>query len=266
MAYRPQANGLVERRNKELLNHLRSLVYEKRIRDNWSYYLPLVQRILNYTIDGSIGTQPARVILGDLQTSDLAMDIPADWSGRNVEDCLVKLREGQATLVRATREFLNKNQRKRASDGREKRQEVTKFEVGQYVLLKYPNKPPDKLSALYRGPIEIVAIDRPDIIKVRDLTTDKVSVVHTSRLRLFRHPAEMTPEELEVLAGIDVDEYFVESIIDHEERGRNVKNWKFRVRWSGYEPDEDSWLNWNAVKDLAALDKYSQEHPELKLG
>ena len=136
VAYRPQANGLVERRNKELLNHLRSLVYEKRIRDNWSYYLPLVQRILNYIIDGSIGTQPARVILGDLQTSDLAMDIPADWSGRNVEDCLVKLREGQATLVRATREFLKKNQRKRASDGREKRQEVTKFEVGQYVLLK----------------------------------------------------------------------------------------------------------------------------------
>ena len=76
----------------------------------------------------------------------------------------------------------------------------------------------------------------------------------------------MTPEELEVLAGIDVDEYFVESIKDHEERGRNVKNWKLRVIWSGYEPDEDSWLNWNAVKDLAALDKYSQDHPELKLG
>jgi hypothetical protein len=50
-------------------------------------------------------------------------------------------------------------------------------------------------------------MDRPDIVEVRDLTTGKVSVVHTSRLRLFRHPAEMTPEELEVLAGIDVDEY-----------------------------------------------------------
>jgi hypothetical protein len=84
-------------------------------------------------------------------------------------------------LVRATRDFLKKNQRKRAADGREKCQEVTKFE-GQYVLLKYPNKPPDKLSALYRGPMEIVAMERPDIIKVRDLTTDKVSVVHTSRL------------------------------------------------------------------------------------
>jgi len=79
-------------------------VYEKRIRDVWSYYLPLVQRILNYTVDGSIGTQSARVILGDLTTSDLAMDVPADWSGRNVEDYLVKLLEGQATLVRATRD------------------------------------------------------------------------------------------------------------------------------------------------------------------
>ena len=60
-----------------------------------------------------------RVILGDLTTSDQAMDVPADGSGRNVDDYLVKLREGQATLVRATRDFLKKNQRKRAADGRE---------------------------------------------------------------------------------------------------------------------------------------------------
>jgi len=63
VAYRPQANGLVD---KELLNHLRSLVYEKRIRELWSYYLPLMQKIPNYTIDGSIGTQPTRAIFGDL--------------------------------------------------------------------------------------------------------------------------------------------------------------------------------------------------------
>ena len=42
---------------------------------------------------------------------------------------------------------------------------------------------------------------------------------------------------------------FVKSIIDHEETGQNLKNWKFWVRWSGYETDEVSWLNWNAVKD-----------------
>jgi len=71
-----------------------------------------------------------------------------------------------------------------------------KFEVSKYVLLKYPNRPPNKLSALYRDPMEIVAMDCPDFVKVRDLTTDKVPVVHTSMLHLFKHPAEMTSEEL----------------------------------------------------------------------
>jgi len=62
---------------------------------------------------------------------------------------------------------------------------------------------PSSRQRSYRGPMEIVTMDRPDIIKVRDLTTDKVSVVHTST------PAEMTPKELELRTGIDVDEYFV---------------------------------------------------------
>ena len=63
-----------------------------------------MQRILNYTVDGSIGTQPVRVILGDVSTSDLAMDMPSNWSGRNVEDHLVQMPEGQV-LIRATGEF-----------------------------------------------------------------------------------------------------------------------------------------------------------------
>ena len=76
----------------------------------------------------------------------------------------------------------------------------------------------------------------------------------------------MTEQEIEVLSAIDLDEYYVEKIVAHEEKGRNPKNWKFKVRWVEYEPEEDSWLNWTAVKDLAALDTYSMEHPELHLG
>ena len=52
-------------------------------------------------------------------------------------------------------------------------EKVTKFEVGQHVPLQHPHK----LSGLYRGQMKIFPIDRPDIIKVRDLTTDKVSSV-----------------------------------------------------------------------------------------
>ena len=56
--------------------------------------------------------QSARVIFGDLETSD--------WGGKKVEDYLVRLREAQVTLIKATQEFLKKNQRKRAADGRVK--------------------------------------------------------------------------------------------------------------------------------------------------
>ena len=86
------------------------------------------------------------------------MDVPSDWGGKKVEDYLVRLREAQVTLIKATQEFLKKNQRKRAADGRVKSKKVTIFVVGQFVLLQYPSRPPDKLSGLYRGPFEIVAI------------------------------------------------------------------------------------------------------------
>ena len=68
--YHPQGNSMAERRMKEVGAHLRALVYEHRIKAEWSHYLPLVQRILNYTVDGSIGTQPGRVIFGDMVDSD----------------------------------------------------------------------------------------------------------------------------------------------------------------------------------------------------
>ena len=95
--------------------------------------------------------------------------------------------------------------------------------MGNYVLLQYPNKPIDKLSGLYRGPMEIIAIDRPDIIKVRDLTTDKFSSVHTSRLRPFRHPTEMTKEEIEVLSAVDLDEYCVDKIVARRKKSSEPK-------------------------------------------
>ena len=45
--------------------------------------------IINYTVDGSIGTKPGRVIFGDMVDSDLAMDLPEGTYGWNLEDYLV---------------------------------------------------------------------------------------------------------------------------------------------------------------------------------
>ena len=50
--------------------------------------------------------------------------------------------------------------------------EVTKFTIGDFVLLSYPSRPPNKLAGRYCGPMIINLIDRPDIIQVRDLITN----------------------------------------------------------------------------------------------
>ena len=84
--YHPQANSMAERRMKEVLTHLRALVYEYRIKEHWGHYLPFIQRIINYTIDGSIGTQSARVIFGDMIDYDIAMHLPEGTTTKNPEE------------------------------------------------------------------------------------------------------------------------------------------------------------------------------------
>ena len=76
---------------REIMN---ALVFERRIKENWSHYLPRTQRIINFSVDGSIGTQPVRVIFGDIVNCDLDMDLPRTWEGQNLIDYLEKLSQG----------------------------------------------------------------------------------------------------------------------------------------------------------------------------
>jgi len=97
--------------------------------------------------------------------SDIAMDLPEGTTAQNPEDYLVKLaKRAQLILVEATQEYLKKNQRKIGVDGGRKDEEITKIAVGDYVLLTYPNRPPNKLSGMYRGPMVITVMDRPDLV------------------------------------------------------------------------------------------------------
>jgi hypothetical protein len=47
--YYPQANGMIERNGREIMNHLRALIVLQEIKQLWSVVLPLAARILNKT-------------------------------------------------------------------------------------------------------------------------------------------------------------------------------------------------------------------------
>ena len=71
--------------------------------------------------------------------------------------------------------MLNQSKRKREGDGGPRDEEVAQFSVGDNDLLTCPSRPPNKLARIYRDSMIITVMDRPDLIKVKDLITNRES-------------------------------------------------------------------------------------------
>jgi hypothetical protein len=95
---------------------------------------------------------------------------------------------------------------------------------------------------------------RKDIYEVLDLTTNKVSQVHLSRLHKLVVSSETTPAELLRIAGVDHNEYVVEAIVAHRGNVKKKNRLEFLVRWAGYKPADDTSEPYAAVMNVAALD------------
>ena len=263
LAYHPQANGIVERKNAEVIKHLKSLVLVKHDKDKWSMYLPLVQRILNSTIDNTTNICPAELIFGNQLPimSPLLVDNNNDTtlSTTSVHDYIHQISDAMSILVTRSRIYLEKisiSPDIAASQGHQ-------YNVGDYVLLTYPSQPPHKLSPAYRGPLKIVSQVRDDIYTLLDMITGKQKNYHIDRLRIFNHDDNTDDTSLLTIIAADNDEYIVESIVEHMGSIKKKNQIQFRIRWKGYDEQDDTWLSYAKVKDLQALDTYIMDHPEL---
>ena len=269
--YHPQANGDNERWNAEIVQLLRALVLERRIKDVWSDYLPIVQRILNSVYTSSLGTFPARVVFGDnipvVQPYLLkkAEDVPF----QPISTYVMHLNDNIQHVVNIIKKKFETNLQLRQQKMQDVDvNQVVEFKVGEFVLVTYPSKRPSKLCSLYRGPMKIVNKMRDDIFEVLDLVSGKIIKVHVDRLRVFKYQNSSTNDESMLqLATSDVDEFIVNVILAHRYVGsrKTKSNLEFLVSWDGYEDVYNSWEPYDHLKDVQALDGYSALHPELKL-
>ncbi len=65
LAYSKEESAIVERANKEVMRHLKAILLDKNIVNDWAISLPLVQRIMNASVHSAIGVSPAQLLFGN---------------------------------------------------------------------------------------------------------------------------------------------------------------------------------------------------------
>jgi hypothetical protein len=251
--YSHEENSIVERANKEVMRHLRAIIFDTQLKSEWSIILPLVQRIINSQTNKTIGTSPASIIFGnhiDLERNIFKPYVDMSSDTHKLEDYLLRLGKAQSRIVAVAQE----TQKLFNDTYVHNRQEVignelTEFDIGSFVLLQFHDssfvtrRRPSKLSMNYKGPYRVIS--RNDTIyRIENLVTQEIFEVHVKELRPFHHTDTINPKDI---ARHAAGEFFVESIGDVQGEMNTKhnrfykKNLYFKVHWLGYDNSYDSW-------------------------
>jgi hypothetical protein len=252
--YSKEENSIVERVNREVMRHLRALVFELNDDDNVELFLPLVQRILNNNIGESNGTSPAQLMFGNSINLDrqlfltkpvTKLDVSlSKWAADmlNTQDKLIK----QAASLQKLTDDSNKAKRTKFS---------IDLPIGSFVLLDYVGQgPPSKFHTEKQGPFEVKKKDGNNIT-IWDSVKSKEVIVKINRCTPFEYdPRHVDPED--IARRDDISAHIVESVSEHNGDKTKPSQMDFRVRYAGYDESYDQWQPWKAMRNNPALHRY----------
>jgi hypothetical protein len=266
LAYSKEENAIVERSNKEVMRHLRALVFHTH--DKWSLYLPLVQRIMNATVHGSTGVRPADLIFGRSVDLDRGIFLPLEhrsngqmalsaWADKML--AMQDLLMADATLSQS-----EKNELHLTAD----RPTPTQFPVDSLVLCNYHGNrlgirtAPSKLHSALKGPLRVVKREL-STYTLLNLATNKLEEHHVTDLRPFVSDGTSNPVEV---ARADRQTRIVSQILSHRGDPQKKTAMEFYIRWEGYDSAHDSWEVWSKdLRKLKVFHEYLIQHGLKKL-
>ena len=248
--YRPQSNGIVERSNRELKQHLQALVTEVPVlRDSWSIYLPLIQRVLNSTVHDTMGVSPTELVYAgsvDPYRGILTPFKEGERVGSNLE-FVNKLHQAHDAIMDRAMKLL---QEKDTLYNERHAIDNPKFQIGDLVLWDANEKRNSKLAPKLLGPYKVLQQDKSRLF-IQSLASSEQSYwTSIERVRRFLYdPLRPDPSGY---AATDKGEYIVESIQDVIlVKGKPLL---FVTKWKGYDEVSNSPLA--LVKDSAAFKEF----------
>ena len=257
-------NSIVERSNKEVMRHIRAIIYDKGVVHDWVEYLPFVQRIMNASTHASIGVSPAQLLFGNAIDLDRGMlyedkyDPKKGEENRNLSEVVEKLLHQQAVVLNIARKHqadINTTNVMSRVTGEEVG--LTEFDINSYVLVKYKNqafnnKPPSKLLLRWKGPMRV--IDRAgSIYTLQNLATNQEELYHVSDMKRFEYdPLETDPR---TVANRDYELVDVTEIENHRYGKKNkISTYEFKVKWEGFA--DPTWESWKTMRTNEKLHQY----------
>lgn len=234
--YSHEENSIVERAIKEVQRHLRNIVYEEKIKNEWDTVHFLVERILNAKVSLSTGVAPADLVFAGQVDLNGGILFPrkSNTHQQNISEYIKSITAYQDLLL--TRAYATQDATDTAHIARvDNNQPVTTFPIRSYVLVQPENGPIDKLSPKLKGPYQIIekyARKQGDVYECQHLATNKIESFHVKLLTEFKFDDN---SKLIDIAAHDHELFLVESILNHKfkNKDKTTKNLELLIKWVG---------------------------------
>lgn len=249
--YHHQGNGHVERCNQEVMRHLRNIVFDEGVYNDWSRYIPRVQYILNCNPHAATGFSPMQLLFGKSITVNRAAPnrfVIPDESGRTVDYYQQKCARIEE-MLQAARDQQSRTESRQLNS---QTKPIDEFLVNEWVLVTFPTGPATKLHPRRQGPFKIVEKHHRTytVENIVTKTRYRVDVERISRFKIDDDSLEL----VERLLARDLQEYIVEGIVDH--RKHPEYGWQFLVKWKGYGETQNTWEPISHLKNNVLFKQY----------
>lgn len=251
-------NGSVEVTNRLIVEELRKILSCRNDKSDWEPWVPIVQRILNYSYSPVIKESPARVLFGD-RLSDLQGEyfpFPVDKTPSDMTMYIEILNEELKKIHMAVCEARLTDEKKRKMFANSKKSKVSEisYEIGDLFLVLRQNKG-HKLESNWSGPYEVTGSTQSSV-SGKNVFNNRVLLYPKKYIKPF---VSSDKNYMPLKNVIEEDEYYVEDVLDHVLKNgdlnvKSLKKAKYVIKWLGYE--ETTIEPFENVKTCEALVRY----------